>query len=189
MKWKKEICLRTWCQVIFQWMLLVIVTRMYDFLFLYKPDWSFWAYWNFSELLKSFLNLQKTIPFFSTMDTQPSHSIHLSASIDASPSTLPPTSSSRRTTHYRDKGGMIYGLGVVWTHLRPFLPFFLISCLVVVLVYLLQAIVYGGPFTDPLFFSKFEQRWPPPSQKDPTVGPVLGQIEDDSQNMPHWSKV
>lgn len=80
-------------------------------------------------------------------------------------SSIPPSSTSRKTTHYRDHGGLSYGMGVVWMHLRPFVPFFLISSLVVVLVYLMQSIVYGGPFSDPLFFSKFEKRWPPPNQQ------------------------
>lgn len=84
-------------------------------------------------------------------------------------SSMPASSTSRKTTHYRDHGGLSYGVGVVWTHLRPFIPFFLISSLVVVLVYLLQHIVYGGPFTDPLFFSKFEKRWPLPNQ-EPELG-------------------
>lgn len=88
---------------------------------------------------------------------------------DSSTSPIPTSLTSRKTTHYRDHGGFGYGVGVVWTHLRPFLPFFLISCLVVIVVYLLQAIVYGGPFNDPLFFSKFEKRWPPPAQQPATT--------------------
>lgn len=87
----------------------------------------------------------------------------------SSTSPIPTSLTSRKTTHYRDHGGFGYGVGVVWTHLRPFLPFFLISCLVVIVVYLLQAIVYGGPFNDPLFFSKFEKRWPPPAQQPATT--------------------
>ncbi|KAL4641697.1 hypothetical protein GN956_G10399 [Arapaima gigas] len=82
--------------------------------------------------------------------------------------------SSRRTTHARNQGGLLYGLGVVWAQLRSFLPFILVSCLVVVLVYVLHTIVYSGPFTDPLFFQKFEQRWPKPSQNlvhDPAKDP------------------
>ncbi|XDV36667.1 hypothetical protein PO909_006407 [Leuciscus waleckii] len=88
---------------------------------------------------------------------------------DNNASSMPASSTSRKTTHYRDHGGLGYGVGVVWTHLRPFIPFFLISGLVVVLVYLMQSIVYGGPFTDPLFFSKFEKRWPP-SNQEPELG-------------------
>ena len=73
--------------------------------------------------------------------------------------------SGRRTAHTGKQGGLTglgYGVGVVWRHLRPFIPFFLISSLVVALIYLLKNIVYGGPFTDPLFFVKFNQRWPKP---------------------------
>ncbi|KAJ8382417.1 hypothetical protein SKAU_G00031950 [Synaphobranchus kaupii] len=73
-----------------------------------------------------------------------------------------------------DKGGLVYGVAVAWTHLRPFLPFFLISCLVVVLVHLMRVIVYSGPFTDPLFFQKFYQRWPRPRPpEDQTPQPDL----------------
>lgn len=103
---------------------------------------------------------------FGMDSTDPESSNYMDS--DSLTSPIPPSSTSRKTTHYRDHGGLSYGLGVVWTHLRPFLPFFLVSSLVVALVYLLQAIVYGGPFTDPLFFSKFEKRWPPPNQQ-PTV--------------------
>lgn len=95
--------------------------------------------------------------------TDPESSNYKDSDSQASP--IPPSSTSRKTTHYRDHGGLTYGVGVVWTHLRPFIPFFLVSSLVVALVYLLQTIVYGGPFTDPLFFSKFEKRWPPPGQQ------------------------
>lgn len=96
-----------------------------------------------------------------SIDSEPSNYMDS----DSCTSAIPPSLTSRKTTHYRDHGGFSYGVGVAWTHLRPFLPFFLISCLVVIVVYLLQAIVYGGPFDDPLFFSKFEKRWPPPVQQ------------------------
>ncbi|GAA6075859.1 smoothelin-like protein 1 [Tachysurus ichikawai] len=95
------------------------------------------------------------------MDTLVSSSISSSTHQDSSLSGLA-LPSSRRTSHYNNNGGLGYIFGEAWDHFRPFLPFFLISCLVVVLVYLLQTIVYGGPFTDPQFFSKFDQRWPPP---------------------------
>ncbi|KAJ3588214.1 hypothetical protein NHX12_011808 [Muraenolepis orangiensis] len=72
--------------------------------------------------------------------------------------------SGRRTSHTGKQSSLGYGLGVVLHHLRPFIPFFLISILVVVLIYLLQAIIYGGPFTDPHFFIKFNERWPRPEQ-------------------------
>lgn len=89
--------------------------------------------------------------------------------------------SGRHTTHTGKQGGLSglgYGVGVAWTHLRPFIPFFLISCLVVALIYLLNTIVYGGPFTDPLFFVKFNQRWPRPDpgqgvSPTPTLTPDL----------------
>jgi hypothetical protein len=72
--------------------------------------------------------------------------------------------SVRRTTHTGKQSGLAYGLAVVLHHLRPFIPFVIISILVVVLIYLLQTIIYGGPFTDPYFFVKFDQRWP---RRDP----------------------
>ena len=70
--------------------------------------------------------------------------------------------SVRRTTHTGQQSGLAYGLGVVLHHLRPFIPFVIISLLVVLLIYLLQIIIYGGPFIDPHFFVKFDQRWPRP---------------------------
>ncbi|CAL9707245.1 unnamed protein product [Knipowitschia caucasica] len=78
----------------------------------------------------------------------------------------PAPDSSRHTTHTGRQSalcGLGYGCGVAWRHLRPFIPFFLISFMVVVLVYLMQHIIYGGPFKDPLFFVKFNERWPRPS--------------------------
>lgn len=47
-------------------------------------------------------------------------------------------------------------------HLKPFLPFFLISGMIAVLYFILDAIVHSGPFTDEHFFEKFERRWPKP---------------------------
>lgn len=82
---------------------------------------------------------------------------------DGSPTTFP--DSSRRTTHTGNQGGLgslVYEVGVVWDHLRPLIPFFLISAMVVAIIYLIQHIIYSGPFTDPLFFEKFEERWPRP---------------------------
>ncbi|KAG7230352.1 hypothetical protein INR49_024456 [Caranx melampygus] len=78
----------------------------------------------------------------------------------------PAPDSSRHTSHTgKENGfsGLGYGFGVAWDHLRPFIPFFLISFMVVALVYLMQAIIYGGPFKDPLFFVKFNERWPRPT--------------------------
>lgn len=49
-----------------------------------------------------------------------------------------------------------------WHQLKPFLPFCLISGMVVALFFILDAIVHSGPFTDERFFEKFEQRWPNP---------------------------
>lgn len=89
-----------------------------------------------------------------------------SNSDDESPSRTPVPDSSRHTSHTGKQSGFCglgYGLGVAWHHLRPFIPFFLISFLVVALVYLMQAIIYGGPFKDPLFFVKFNERWPRPT--------------------------
>lgn len=97
-----------------------------------------------------------------------------------------PMQSSRRTTHYHNEGGLGYILGVAWTHFRPFMPFFLISCLVVALVYLLQEIAYGGPFTDPQFFSKFEQRWPPPAHQ--MLKPFENSRES-SQTAASWTRI
>lgn len=83
------------------------------------------------------------------------------------PECTPDPDSSRRTSHTGKQSGLSglgYGLGVAWGHLRPFIPFFLISLMVVAIVYLMQAIIYGGPFKDPLFFVKFNKRWPRPTQ-------------------------
>lgn len=102
--------------------------------------------------------------------------------------------SSRRTTHTGMQdglGGLGYGFLVAWHHLRPFIPFFLISFMVVALVYLMQAIIFGGPFKDPLFFVKFNQRWPRPTlaQQDPTVSSsssieqVLVELHRDNETM------
>ena len=51
-------------------------------------------------------------------------------------------------------------------HLKPFLPFFLISGMIAVLYFIIDAIVHSGPFTDEHFFEKFDQRWPKPSAPD-----------------------
>ncbi|KAJ0002408.1 hypothetical protein NQD34_007557 [Periophthalmus magnuspinnatus] len=78
----------------------------------------------------------------------------------------PAPDSSRKTTHTGRQSalcGLGYSCGVAWRHLRPFIPFFLISFMVVALVFLMQHIIYGGPFKDPLFFVKFNERWPRPS--------------------------
>ncbi|KAK5864782.1 hypothetical protein PBY51_015995 [Eleginops maclovinus] len=78
----------------------------------------------------------------------------------------PAPDSSRHTSHTGKQtqlGGLGYGVMVAWDHLRPFIPFFLISFMVVALVYLMQAIIFGGPFKDPLFFVKFNERWPRPA--------------------------
>lgn len=87
----------------------------------------------------------------------------------------PAPDSSRHTTHTGKQSalcGLGYGFGVAWKHLRPFLPFFLISFMVVALVYLMQHIIYGGPFKDPLFFVKFNERWPRPSHKQDALFPT-----------------
>lgn len=119
------------------------------------------------------------------MDTVTSSSVSSSSPQDSSLSGLP-LPSSRRTTHYHNKGGLGYILGEAWTHFRPFMPFFLISCLVVALVYLLQAIVYGGPFTDPQFFSKFDQRWPPPAHQ---THRLLGNSWESNQTVSTWTRI
>lgn len=78
----------------------------------------------------------------------------------------PAPDSSRHTTHTGRQSsfcGLGYGCGVAWRHSRPFIPFFLISFMVVALVFIMQHIIYGGPFKDPLFFVKFNERWPRPS--------------------------
>ncbi|MGH0184752.1 UNVERIFIED_CONTAM: hypothetical protein FKN15_015895 [Acipenser sinensis] len=80
--------------------------------------------------------------------------------------------SSRRPTHAGDRGGCGYTLWVYWSLLRPFLPFLLISGMVVLLCYTLYSIIHSGPFTDPLFFHKFDRRWPKP----------LGLLQSQNQN-------
>lgn len=104
------------------------------------------------------------------------------SSDDTAAARAPAPASSRSTTHTAKQGGLSslsYGLRVAWLHLRPFIPFFLISGMIVALIYLMQAIIYGGPFKDPLFFVKFDERWPRPApdKQDPS-GPaeVLGNV-------------
>lgn len=108
---------------------------------------------------------------------------------DTSAASAPPPASSRSTTHAAKQGGLSslsYGLRLAWHHLRPFIPFFLIIGMVLALVYLMQAIIFGGPFKDPLFFVKFNERWPRPApdQQDPP-GPakVPGNVPS-----PTWRK-
>ncbi|KAM3612572.1 uncharacterized protein V6R79_010405 [Siganus canaliculatus] len=97
-----------------------------------------------------------------------------SHSDDEYPNRTPIPDSSRHTSHTgKESSGLGYGLSVAWHHLRPFLPFFLISFMVVALVYLMQAIIYGGPFKDPLFFVKFNERWPRPTpNRQDSVAPA-----------------
>lgn len=116
-----------------------------------------------------------------------------SKSGDESFDCTPAPDTSRHTSHTGNQNGLSglgYGFGVAWHHLRPFLPFFLISFMVVALVYLMQAIIYGGPFKDPLFFVKFNERWPRPTplQKDypsptkvfsPVPSPTFEQVLTD----------
>lgn len=95
----------------------------------------------------------------------------------------PAPDSSRHTSHTGHQGGLSglsYGFMVGWHHLRPFIPFFLISFMVVALVYLMQAIVYGGPFKDPLFFVKFNERWPRPAPLSPTPTKALVGVSSSS---------
>ncbi|CAK6971948.1 hypothetical protein F2P81_007983 [Scomber scombrus] len=83
-----------------------------------------------------------------------------------SSNSTPAPDSSRHTSHTGNQdgfSGLGYGFGVAWDHFRPFVPFILISLMVVGLIYLMQAIIYGGPFKDPLFFVKFYERWPRPA--------------------------
>lgn len=109
-----------------------------------------------------------------------------SNSDDESPDRTPVPDSSRHTSHTGKQSGfsgLTYGLGVAWHHLRPFIPFFLISFMVVALVYLMQAIIYGGPFKDPLFFVKFNERWPRPTpdqQDSPTPTKVFSPVSSSS---------
>lgn len=104
------------------------------------------------------------------------------SSDDASTARAPAPASSRSTSHTAKQGGLSglsYGIRVAWHHLRPFIPFFLISFMILVLVYLMQAIIYGGPFKDPLFFVKFNERWPrpvPDKQGPPAQTTVLGNV-------------
>lgn len=98
----------------------------------------------------------------------------------------PVPDSSRHTSHTGKQsrlGGLGYGVCVAWHHLRPFIPFFLISFMVVALVYLMQAIIYGGPFKDPLFFVKFNERWPRPApvqQDSPAPTEVFSKVPSSS---------
>lgn len=111
-----------------------------------------------------------------------------SNSDDESPGRTPLPDSSRHTSHTGKQSGLGslgYGFWVAWHHLRPFIPFFLISFMVVALVYLMQAIIYGGPFKDPLFFVKFNERWPRPSpspnqQDSPTPTTVFSPVGSSS---------
>lgn len=104
------------------------------------------------------------------------------SSDDTSATGAPAPASSRSTSHTAKQGGLsslTYGLRVAWHHLRPFIPFFLISGMILALVYLMQAIIYGGPFKDPLFFVKFNERWPrptPDNQDPPGSAKVLGNV-------------
>lgn len=100
------------------------------------------------------------------MDSLGAPGLSSSNSDDESPDRTPVPDSSRHTSHTGKQSGLSglgYGFWVAWHHLRPFIPFFLISFMVVALVYLMQAIIYGGPFKDPLFFVKFDERWPRPA--------------------------
>lgn len=106
-----------------------------------------------------------------------------SNSDDESPDRTPAPDSSRHTSHTGKQSGissMGYGCMVAWHHLRPFIPFFLISFMVVALVYLMQAIIYGGPFKDPFFFVKFNERWPRPTPGSPTPTKVFSPIPSSS---------
>lgn len=104
------------------------------------------------------------------------------SSDDAPPTRAPAPASSRSTSHAAKQGGLSslsYGLRVAWHQLRPFIPFFLISCMILALVYLMQAIIFGGPFKDPMFFVKFNQRWPRPApdrQGPPALDKVLADV-------------
>lgn len=108
---------------------------------------------------------------------------------DTSAARAPAPASSRSTTHAAQQGGLSslsYGLRLAWHHLRPFIPFFLISGMVLALVYLMQAIIFGGPFKDPLFFVKFNERWPRPApDKQDPPGPAKAPGNVPS---PTWSK-
>lgn len=109
------------------------------------------------------------------MDSSEGPSSSFSSSPEESSDNAPAPDSSRHTTHTGHQSGLSslsYGVGVAWHHLRPFLPFFLISFMVVALVYLMQAIIYGGPFKDPLFFVKFYERWPRPTPPQESPSPT-----------------
>lgn len=109
-----------------------------------------------------------------------------SNSDDEASDRTPVPDSTRHTSHTGKQSGLsglAYGLGVAWHHLRPFIPFFLIIFMVVALVYLMQAIIFGGPFKDPLFFVKFNERWPRPAlnRQDPPIkvfSPVPSSFEE-----------
>lgn len=108
-----------------------------------------------------------------------------SNSDDESSDRTPVPDSSRHTSHTGKQSGLCglgYGFRVAWHHLRPFIPFFLISFMVVALVYLMQAIIYGGPYKDPLFFVKFNERWPRPTpgQDSPTPAEVFSPVPSPS---------
>lgn len=106
-----------------------------------------------------------------------------SNSDDGSPSRTPLPDSTRRTTHTGKQSGFCglgYGVRVAYHHLRPFIPFILISILVMSLIYLLQAIIYGGPFKDPLFFVKFYERWPRPSPVQPSPTDIFSPVPSSS---------
>ncbi|MEQ2308907.1 hypothetical protein AMECASPLE_033098 [Ameca splendens] len=95
----------------------------------------------------------------------------------------PAPDSSRHTTHDGNASGLSslsYGVGVAWHQLRPFLPFFLISFMIVALVYLMLAIIYGGPFKDPLFFVKFYERWPRPTPRQESPAKVFTTVPSPS---------
>ncbi|KAK9518099.1 hypothetical protein VZT92_023420 [Zoarces viviparus] len=95
----------------------------------------------------------------------------------------PAPDSTRHISRQDGFSDLCYGVLVAWDHLRPFIPFFLISFLVVVLIYLMQAIIFGGPFKDPHFFVKFNERWPRPAanQKDsPTPSTVFSPVPSSS---------
>ncbi|KAL6117625.1 uncharacterized protein ACO6RY_15368 [Pungitius sinensis] len=118
---------------------------------------------------------------------------------DESPDRTPAPDSSRHTSHTGRLGGLGslgYWVSVFWHHLKPFIPFLLISFMVVALVYLMQAIVFGGPYKDPHFFAKFNERWPRPApdQKNsptaskflspvPSIAQVLFELQRDNETM------
>lgn len=122
----------------------------------FLPLWILGRFWQESER-------GSTVYLMASLGVS---SLSFSNSEDESPGRTPVPDSSRYTSHTGNQSGFSglgYGVCVAWLHLRPFIPFFLISFMVVALVYLMQAIIYGGPFKDPLFFVKFNERWPRPS--------------------------